>query len=92
METGIAKFGDNQYGVVTKNDMARLAAWAIGFAKANSHEAYEVRKLIRKLKPMLSPVDLVMLAEMSVEYKDAAWTDFSAELQMEAMKPPFKQE
>lgn len=91
--TGPAKFGNSQYGIVTRDDMTRLVMWAIGFAKATSttgNEGYEVRRMVRKLIPLLSPTDLIALADLADSCSDA-WKAIASEMREAANKPLFKQ-
>lgn len=91
VQTGMAKFGDGGFGVVTRNDMVKLVMWAISFAKsAAGNEGYEIRKLVRKLLPMMAPADLLALADLA-DSCHGQWPALASEMRELANKPLFKQ-
>lgn len=62
-ETGAAKFGNQQYGVLTKADSVRLIRMAIKGAVADPAEGYATRQLIQRMLPFIGQADAVMLAQ-----------------------------
>jgi len=92
-ETGLAAFGPRgHYGVVTSEDMAQLLVWVIGCALRDDElvRVGQGRGMVRKIMPMLKPVDQLMLAEMA-DAGDFAWKTLAEELRELANRPPFNQ-
>lgn len=63
VESGKASFGDGQYGVVTKQDLAQILWFGLRYAKSTTvDQAAQYRAKLRKLLPLLEPEDRLMLA------------------------------
>lgn len=89
IETGLAQFGDGQYGVLTTDDLLILLVWSIQGAEDSS--ASQVRKLGRRILPLLPAADLLTLAWVADEKPAKEWQAFAASVRELANRPPFKQ-
>jgi hypothetical protein len=90
VETGAAQFGENdQYGVITTQDLLRLVLWATGLVPK---EPTALRRLIRQLKPLFKAHDAVTLAEVVAASGDREWLLLAEELKAWANRPLFKQD
>ena len=95
-ETGVAEFGDKgQLGIVTKSDLLRLMLWAVTtMGRTSGHEPTELRRMIRRLKTLFSPIEAITLAEFILNntFQAEEWTALAEELRAYADRPLFRQD
>lgn len=83
-ETGMAEFGPkHQYGVLTVRDLSHILLWAIRAAKVDPDPTagLSLRSIIRRISPLITPEDKLMLSKVMSEAAPApGWKALAEEL------------
>jgi hypothetical protein len=81
VETGMAHFGERgQYGVLNTDDLAHILLWAVrGALLEDPSLSYPLRQTIRRLQPLITTQNQIMLAEVM----KAKWPELSKDLSKE---------
>lgn len=79
VQTGMAAFGAGAVGVITREDIAKLLLLSIQYTVgANADAGIQVRRMTRRLMPLLTADDRVMLAYETPEQEP--WGTLRGEL------------